>query len=124
MKKKSLVMAVVATLVLSMAGCGGSEKSYEKDLDAFEDAFDLEWYDVEDLDDVKDLEKDLKKIKFVTKEGKQYKKCLEKRLEILREEVKLSEKYDVEDILEDFCDAADDAGVDEDDIDEVLGMYN
>ncbi len=118
MKKKCLVMAVVATLVFSMAGCGGSEKSYEKDLETFEDYYDIEW------DDLEDVKEDLKELKFVTKEGKQFKKLCEKRLELLLEMEKLEKKYDQEEILEDFCDAADDAGVDEDDIDEVLGWYN
>ena len=110
MKKKCLVLAVAAALVLSMAGCGEAKK-YEKDAELVLDIADFDWDDPEEMLD------DLDEYKFVTKEGKEIKEAFEDVFEALIDE----DEDEIDELWEEtielfvkFYDAAEEAGVDED----------
>ncbi len=151
MRKKFLAVVLSLTMAVSMmAGCGSSQEDYEDDIKAFEDIADIDvdsLDDAEDKDDVKDIIKDLKKeikaLKFSTKEGKAVRDGLadyidvmgqfysdmleideddyEKYLDLIDEyEDKMEDCQEkVEDAIEEFIDAAEDAGVDEDDLEDL-----
>ena len=94
MKKKWLVLAVVTALVLSMAGCAASAEDYEDDMETFLDMSDLDMSSPEDMKD------DFKDYKFVTKEGKAFKKAFSELLDVTVEAYELNEKYDDDKISE------------------------
>ena len=144
MKKKCLVMAVVATLVFSMAGCGFSAKKYEQDIDALLEIADLDWDDTEEMKD------DFDELEFVTKEGIEIQEKYDKLIKLVIEEEELWEEYyedeiddyefeetqeeinekaeklaeDIEELLEDFYDAAEDAGADEDALEDLEDEFD
>ncbi len=144
MKKKCLVMAVVATLVFSMAGCGFSAKKYEQDIDALLECADF------DGDDMEEVKEDFEELEFVTEEGIKIQKKYDKLIKLAIEEEELWEEYyddeiddyeleerqdeineevdelvgDLEDLLEDFYDAAEDAGADEDALEDLEDEFD
>jgi len=139
MKKKCLVLAVAAALVLSMAGCGKAKK-YEKDIDSFLEVADLDFYDIDDLDELDEVKEEFGELEFVTDEGIEFQKTFEDLLDLYEEALELDEAYnddeidydeyeeeiekfeeeseelgeEMRDLLEDFYDAAEEAGIDED----------
>ena len=134
MKKR--IMATVMALVLSvslLAGCGGtSEKDYVKDIKAITAAAeDMENLSSDPKDGVKELKAIVKSLKVRTPEGKAIKADLKKMSDAMN---KLSKNEDDEDAwedvmeamgdfydhLNDFVKAAQEAGVDEDDIADIF----
>lgn len=130
------IMATVMALVLSvsvLAGCGGtSKKDYINDVgelvDMVKDFSDISFFDdPEDIvNDIKDIVKDMS---VKTPEGKALKNDLQDMADSLSKLAKdgddenaakkLNEAMEnFQDDLEEFLEAAEDAGVDEDDIDE------
>lgn len=128
---------------------GATVKDYENDLEVIEEIGELSFPDFEELEDddliyeVRELETDIKNLKFSTGEGKKIRNALlkfvstmdvfvtnaikasnngnEDLLEELYEEFydEMDEYFeDIENLLEDFLDAAEDAGVDEDYLEE------
>ena len=139
------IMATVVALVLSvsvLAGCGGtSKKDYVNDIgeivDMARDFSNISLFgDPEDV--VKEIEDIVKDMKVKTPEWKALKKDLKDMADSMSKlakdetDEKAAEKLAdamkaFEDDLEDFLEAAEDAGVDEDDIDEedleFLGQF-
>ena len=130
------IMATVVALVLSisvLAGCGGtSKKDYVNDIGEIVDMM-KDFSDISLFGDPKDVAKDIKAIvndmKVKTPEGKAVKSDLQTMADSMTKLAKdendkdAAEKLakaleDFQNDLEDFVEAADDAGVDEDDIDE------
>lgn len=139
------IMATVVALVLSvsvLAGCGGtSKKDYVNDIgeivDMARDFSNISLFgDPEDV--VKEIEDIVKDMKVKTPEGKALKNDLKDMADSMSklakdaDNEKAAEKLskameDFQDDMEDFLEAADAAGVDEDDIDEkdleFLGQF-
>lgn len=130
------IMATVVALVLSisvLAGCGGtSKKDYVNDIGEIVDMM-KDFSDISLFGDPEDVAKDIKAIvndmKVKTPEGKAVKSDLQTMADSMTKLAKdendkdAAEKLakaleDFQNDLEDFVEAADDAGVDEDDIDE------
>ena len=134
MKKRILATVTALTLIFAMlTGCGGTSK--DDYLDDIEEISSLSDADIssdpeEMADDLNDILKDLK---LKTPEGKAIKKDLQDMVDILDKMVKnmddldsdeaeemyndLMDIYDkLEDHVDDFEKAAEDAGVDEDDV--------
>lgn len=134
MKKRILATVTALTLIFAMlTGCGGTSK--DDYLDDIEEISTLEDADVSDdpeemADDLNDV---LKNLKLKTPEGKAIKKDLQDMVDILDKMVKnmddldedeaeemyndLMDIYDkLEDHVDDFEKAAEDAGVDDDDV--------
>ena len=131
MKKKFLAVILTLTMAVSMMACGKSEEKYEDDLDALEDLYEVKTSDLSeawsdrDADDVKeaikDIEKDIKEVKFSTKEGKAIQKAyldsLSAKADYYLSMIEAEEA--AEDAAKEFKRAAKDAGVDKEDLEEA-----
>ena len=133
-KSIKVVVAVLAmSVMMAFAGCGSSKADYEKDLEALAE-MNGKFDDVEDPDELKDMVDDFK---ARTKEAKEVKKIMEEIVEMSEDMKKMSEDEDMdyeelleevatmmevmsdlskemEDKLEDLAEAAQDAGVSDD----------
>lgn len=137
MKKRILATVTALTLVFAMlTGCGGTSK--DDYLDDIEEISSLSDADIssdpeEMADDLNDILKDLK---LKTPEGKDIKKDLQDMVDILDKMVKNMDDLDEDDAEEmyndmmeiyddlekhvnDFIEAAEDAGVDDDDVEDL-----
>lgn len=138
MKKKFLVVAMTFVLAITMlAGCGGgtSKKDYLNDLEELVNVSDVD-VDTDDPDEMIDSMNDLiKGLKMSTPEGKKIKSDMQELVKLLEKMAKMEDAdYDeimeiysdymdlvskLEDDFEKFGEAAEDAGVDEDDLEDM-----
>lgn len=147
MKKRVVLLGLCTVMCATLlTGCN-NEKGYENDAeeiadfteDFYEAIFDIDMDDEDDLiDSMKELTKTAKGMKMQTSEGKKVKKDFQELTELLVDAAKAEAKDDdkkldkledkmddisdaLEDDIEDFIDAAEDKGVDEEDL--ALGFY-
>ncbi len=144
MKKKFLAVVLsMAMTVFMMAGCGSSVDDYVSDIETMAGIASINFDDMMSEDGLKEVKSEINKLKFSTKEGKVLKKdmlemtkLVEDLLELMEDpknaDIEKAEKYTkdlaelqekVEEDTEAFLDAAEAAGVEEEDLEGIdLGL--
>ena len=143
-KFKNIMLAAVAvvSMMMSLVACGGDKAAYEKDVKEI-----LEFQEIGEPESSKELKAAIKKFDVSTKEAKELKKAFDEMLDLFEEMEELVEEYEEEDdadrlleiverveeimeeaeelaeegddLLKEFVEAAEEAGVDEDLLDEI-----
>lgn len=139
MKKRMMAMGLVAVMAVTMlCGCANSKKNYQKELETFGELLELNYEKLSLADISEELTELLAEFKAKTDEGVELLEAFTELAENVADaagkmesdtvDVSKMEKYaknvadlgeDMEDLVEDFLDAAEDAGVDEDDIEDL-----
>ena len=81
-KKAMLTTVAAVSMMMSLVACGSSKEDYEND---FREIVELDWEDLGEIDDLDEIKDGFKSTKVSTKEGKAVKKAFEKKIESMEE---------------------------------------